>query len=111
MRFLLALDQGTSSSRAVVFDEAGTVCGLAQRETTQTYPHPGWVEQDPLEIWRSQLECGREALADARVSAEQIGAMGITNQRETTIVWDRDTGDPVCNAIVWQDRRTADICD
>ena len=111
MKFLLALDQGTSSSRAVVFDEAGTLRGLAQRETAQIYPQPGWVEQDPLEIWTSQLECGREALANAGVSAEQIAALGITNQRETTIVWDRDTGAPVCNAIVWQDRRTADMCD
>ena len=111
MKFLLALDQGTSSSRAIVFDEAGTVRGLAQRETAQIYPRPGWVEQDPLEIWSSQLECGREALANAGVSAGQIAALGITNQRETTIVWDRDTGEPVCNAIVWQDRRTADICD
>ena len=111
MKFLLALDQGTSSSRAVVFDGAGTVRGLAQRETAQIYPRPGWVEQDPLEIWQSQLACGREALANACVSAGQIAALGITNQRETTIVWDRDTGEPACNAIVWQDRRTADVCD
>jgi len=111
MKFLLALDQGTSSSRAIVFDEAGTIRGLAQRETRQIYPQAGWVEQDPLEIWTSQLECAREALANAGVGAGQIAALGITNQRETTIVWDRDTGEPVCNAIVWQDRRTADICD
>jgi glycerol kinase len=87
------------------------VRGLAQRETAQIYPRPGWVEQDPLEIWQSQLACGREALANAGVSAGQIAALGITNQRETTIVWDRDTGEPACNAIVWQDRRTADVCD
>ena len=111
MKFLLALDQGTSSSRAIVFDEAGAVRGLSQRETAQIYPRPGWVEQDPLEIWQSQLECAHEALASAGVSARQIAALGITNQRETTIVWDRDTGAPACNAIVWQDRRTADICD
>ena len=111
MKFLLALDQGTSSSRAIVFDQAGAVHGLAQRETRQIYPQAGWVEQDPLEIWTSQLECAREALANAGVGAGQIAALGITNQRETTIVWDRDTGEPVCNAIVWQDRRTADICD
>ncbi|HTO45644.1 MAG TPA: glycerol kinase GlpK [Burkholderiales bacterium] len=111
MRFLLALDQGTSSSRAIVFDEAGAVRGLAQRETRQIYPQAGWVEQDPLEIWTSQLECAREALANAGIGAGEIAALGITNQRETTIVWDRDTGEPVCNAIVWQDRRTADICD
>jgi glycerol kinase len=111
MKFLLALDQGTTSSRAIVFDHAGAVRGLAQRETAQIYPQPGWVEQDPLEIWRSQLECAREALATSGVSAAQIAAIGITNQRETTIVWDRRTGEPVCNAIVWQDRRTAGICD
>ncbi len=111
MKFLLALDQGTTSSRAIVFDQGGAVRGLAQRETAQIYPQPGWVEQDPLEIWRSQLECAREALAKSGVSAAQIAAIGITNQRETTIVWDRRTGKPVCNAIVWQDRRTAGICD
>jgi len=85
--------------------------GIAQRETTQIYPQPGWVEQDPREIWQSQLDCAREALATSGVDGVQIAAIGITNQRETTIVWDRRTGEPVCNAIVWQDRRTADICD
>jgi len=111
MKFLLALDQGTTSSRAIVFDETGALRGLAQRETAQIYPQPGWVEQDPLEIWRSQLECAREALAISRVAGAQIAAIGVTNQRETTIVWDRRNGKPVCNAIVWQDRRTAAICD
>jgi glycerol kinase len=111
MKFLLALDQGTTSSRAIVFDETGAPRGLAQRETVQIYPQLGWVEQDPLEIWRSQLECAREALATSGVAGAQIAAIGITNQRETTIVWDRRTGEPVCNAIVWQDRRTAGICD
>ena len=94
-----------------MFDEAGSVLGLAQRETTQIYPQPGWVEQDPLEIWRSQLDCAREALAAAGVTAAQVGAIGITNQRETTVVWNRRSGEPVCNAIVWQDRRTAAFCD
>jgi glycerol kinase len=111
MTFVLALDQGTTSSRAIVFDETGSVRGLTQRETTQIYPQPGWVEQDPLEIWRSQLDCAREALAAAGVTSSQVAAIGITNQRETTVVWDRRTGEPVCNAIVWQDRRTAAICD
>jgi glycerol kinase len=111
MKVLLALDQGTTSSRSIVFDEAGTVRGLAQRETKQIYPQPGWVEQDPLEIWRSQLDCASEALAAAGVTAEQVAAIGITNQRETTVVWNRHSGEPVCNAIVWQDRRTAAFCD
>ncbi len=111
MKFLLALDQGTTSSRAIVFDASGVVRGLAQRETTQIYPQPGWVEQDPGEIWQSQLACAHEALAMSAVNGMEIAAIGITNQRETTIVWDRRTGVPVCNAIVWQDRRTADICD
>jgi glycerol kinase len=111
MKVLLALDQGTTSSRSIVFDEAGSVRGSAQRETTQIYPQPGWVEQDPLEIWRSQLDCAREALAAAGVTAAQVAAIGITNQRETTVVWNRHTGEPVCNAIVWQDRRTAAFCD
>jgi len=111
MPFLLALDQGTTSSRAIVFDHAGEVRALAQRETTQLFPQPGWVEQDPAEIWRTQLECAQQALASAGASAGDIAAIGITNQRETTIVWDRETGEPVCNAIVWQDRRTAAMCD
>jgi len=111
MRFVLALDQGTTSSRAVLFDAAGEVHALAQRETTQLFPRPGWVEQDPLEIWRTQLECAQEALTSANVGARDIAAIGITNQRETTIVWDRDTGEPLYNAIVWQDRRTAQMCD
>jgi len=111
MRFVLALDQGTTSSRAVLFDAAGEVRALAQRETTQLFPRPGWVEQDPREIWRTQLECAQEALTAANVGARDIAAIGITNQRETTIVWDRDTGEPLYNAIVWQDRRTAQMCD
>jgi len=111
MPFLLALDQGTTSSRAIVFDHDGAVRAAAQRETAQLFPQPGWVEQDPAEIWRTQLECAQQALAAAGASAHDIAAIGITNQRETTIVWDRETGEPVCNAIVWQDRRTAAMCD
>jgi glycerol kinase len=111
MSFLLALDQGTTSSRAIVFDHAGEVRSAAQRETTQLFPQPGWVEQDPVEIWRTQLQCAQQALAEAGLRAQDIAAIGITNQRETTIVWDRDTGQPICNAIVWQDRRTAAMCD
>ncbi len=94
-----------------MFDASGAVRGIAQREIAQIYPQPGWVEQDPGEIWQSQLDCAREALATAGVGGAQIAAIGVTNQRETSIVWDRRTGEPVCNAIVWQDRRTADICD
>jgi glycerol kinase len=109
--FLLALDQGTTSSRAIVFDEAGGVRGLAQAEFRQIFPHPGWVEHDAEEIWRTQLAVAREALANARVAPREVAAIGITNQRETTLLWDRATGAPLANAIVWQDRRTAATCD
>ena len=111
MTFILALDQGTTSSRAMVFDHAGTVRALAQREFRQIFPQPGWVEHDPHEIWDTQLAVAREALAQANLSARDIAAVGITNQRETTVVWDRATGQPIHNAIVWQDRRTADLCE
>ncbi len=111
MNFILALDQGTTSSRAIVFDHAGAVKAIAQRELRSTYPHPGWVEQDPREIWRTQFQCAERALKDAGIGPSEIVAIGITNQRETTIVWERKTGVPVCNAIVWQDRRTADRCE
>ncbi len=107
---ILALDQGTTSSRAIVFDHAGQVVAFDQREFAQHFPQPGWVEHDPLEIWRSQLEVARGALRNARVSAADVAAIGITNQRETTILWERATGKPVANAIVWQDRRTAAMC-
>lgn len=110
MKHLLALDQGTTSSRAIVFDENGTPVSTAQREHRQFYPAAGWVEHDPAEIWRNQLSVAEEALAGARLSARDISGLGITNQRETTIVWDRRTGRPLCPAIVWQDRRTADHC-
>ncbi|HTD89104.1 MAG TPA: FGGY family carbohydrate kinase, partial [Burkholderiales bacterium] len=111
MKFILAFDQGTTSSRAIVFDHAGTVRALAQREFRQIFPQPGWVEHDPVEIWDTQLAVAREALAHAGLKARDIAAIGITNQRETTVVWDRATGVPIHNAIVWQDRRTAAYCD
>ncbi len=109
-RFLLALDQGTSSSRSIVFDAAGRIVAMAQREFRQIYPQPGWVEHDPMEIWRSQLETAQQALAKAGLRAADIASIGITNQRETTLVWNRRTGEPVGNAIVWQDRRTEPTC-
>ena len=110
MAYLLALDQGTSSSRSIVFDPEGRVVALAQREFRQHYPRPGWVEHDPDEIWQTQRDTAREALARAGVSARQVTAVGITNQRETTLVWDRRSGRPVHPAIVWQDRRGEPLC-
>ena len=110
-QYILALDQGTTNSRAVIFDRSGAIHAIAQKELTQIFPQSGWVEQDANEIWSSQASVITEALARAGMSAKDIAAIGITNQRETTIVWDRETGQPVCNAIVWQDRRTADVCD
>ncbi|MEZ0217235.1 MAG: glycerol kinase GlpK [Rariglobus sp.] len=109
-RHILALDQGTTSSRAIVFDHAGAIVAVAQKEFPQYYPQPGWVEHDPMEIWSSQSSTAAEAISRANLSSGDIAAVGITNQRETTLVWDRATGRPVCNAIVWQDRRTADFC-
>ncbi len=111
MSFVLALDQGTTSSRAILFDRAGEVRAMAQREIRQIYPRAGWVEHDAAEIWESQLAVAREVLAKANVSASEVAAIGIANQRETTVVWDRRTGRPIHNAIVWQDRRTAEFCD
>jgi glycerol kinase len=111
MPYILALDQGTTSSRAIVFDRDGAIVSVAQKEFTQHFPRPGWVEHDAQEIWASQLGVAAEALGRAQLRADDIAAIGITNQRETTIVWDRRTGTPVCNAIVWQDRRTADSCE
>jgi glycerol kinase len=108
---ILALDQGTTSSRAIVFDRRGQIRSVAQREFKQIFPRAGWVEHDPEEIWASQLGVAREALARANLTAVDVAAIGITNQRETTVLWDRATGAPVHNAIVWQDRRTADFCD
>jgi len=109
--FILALDQGTTSSRAIVFDATGAIVSLAQKEFTQHYPRPGWVEHDASEIWSTQLGVATEAVSKANLKASDIAAIGITNQRETTVVWDRETGKPICNAIVWQDRRTSNYCD
>ena len=110
MTYLLALDQGTSSSRSIVFNAAGDIVAQAQRELTQIYPQPGWVEHDPMEIWRTQLATAQEALAKAGIAAHQVHALGITNQRETTVVWQRKTGLPIHHAIVWQDRRAEPTC-
>src|SRR5690554_3755037 len=110
MTYLLALDQGTSSSRSIVFNERGDIVALAQREITQIFPRPGWVEHDPMEIWQTQLETARDALSKAGLKASDIRAIGITNQRETTLVWNRRTGQPIHNAIVWQDRRSEPAC-
>ncbi|MGA6982227.1 MAG: glycerol kinase GlpK, partial [Candidatus Sulfotelmatobacter sp.] len=110
MRYILALDQGTTSSRALLFDHEGSVRAVAQREFAQIFPQPGWVEHDPEEIAASQIEVALEVLAKARVETREVAAIGITNQRETAIVWDRATGKPIHNAIVWQDRRTASFC-
>ena len=108
---ILALDQGTTSSRAIIFDHSGGIRAVAQKEFRQIFPQSGWVEHDPSEIWGSQLEVARAALSQAGLKAQDVAAIGITNQRETTVVWDRRTGEPIHNAIVWQDRRTAQFCD
>jgi glycerol kinase len=110
MPYLLALDQGTSSSRSIVFDAQGHIVALAQRELPQIYPQPGWVEHDPMEIWRGQLATAQEAIAKAGLKASDIAALGITNQRETTVIWNRRTGQPIHHAIVWQDRRGEAAC-
>ena len=109
--YILALDQGTTSSRAMVLDQTGSVRSIAQRSFPQIYPQPGWVEHDPIDLWSTQAGSVAEALASAGIDRSEIAAIGITNQRETTLVWDRRTGDPVYNAIVWQDRRTSEFCD
>jgi len=110
-QYILALDQGTTSSRAVVFDQKGTIISVAQKEFTQIFPKPGWVEHDPDEIWSTQAGMAAEAVSKKGLKASQMAAIGITNQRETVVVWDRNTSEPVYNAIVWQDKRTADYCD
>ena len=109
--YVLALDQGTTSSRAILFDHSGNISSIAQKEFRQIYPQPGWVEHDPQEIWSSQYSVMAEVMAKSNIRTGQVAGIGITNQRETAIVWDRETGEPVYNAIVWQDRRTADLCD
>ncbi len=110
-KYILALDQGTSSSRAIVFDHDGNICSTAQMEFTQYFPKPGWVEHDPMEIWSSEAAVIAEAISKIGINGLDIAAIGITNQRETTIVWDAETGMPICHAIVWQDRRTSAFCD
>jgi len=108
--YILVIDQGTTGSASLLFDENGQVVSSADSEITQFYPQPGWVEHDPKEIFRTSLAVAKEALQKAGVSASKVKGMGITNQRETTVVWDRRTGEPVSNAIVWQCRRTASMC-
>ena len=110
-KYIMALDAGTTSNRCILFDHDGKICSVAQKEFTQYFPKPGWVEHNPMEIWGSQSGVAREALEEAGVRPEEVAAIGITNQRETTIVWDKATGKPIYNAIVWQCRRTAAICD
>ncbi|MBR0457493.1 MAG: glycerol kinase GlpK [Firmicutes bacterium] len=109
-KYIMALDQGTTSSRCIIYNKEGTQISIAQKEFTQYFPEAGWVEHDPMEIWETQLETARDALAKAGLTASDIDSIGITNQRETTIVWDKNTGKPIYNAIVWQCRRTADFC-
>lgn len=108
-KYIMAMDQGTTSSRCILFDKQGNVCGVAQKEVTQIYPQTGWVEHNPMEIWSSQISVAAEAMASIGAKSEDIYAIGITNQRETTIVWNRITGEPIYNAIVWQCHRTADM--
>ena len=110
-KYILTLDQGTTSSRAILFNESGKIVSLAQKEFKQIYPQPGWVEHDPMEIWSSQASVITEAILKEKIKPEEIAAIGITNQRETTVVWDKETGKPIYNAIVWQDRRTSAQCD
>jgi|ERR1700722_5779279 len=111
MNGILALDQGTTSSRAIVFNHDGSIRAMAQKEFRQIFPQPGWVEHDANEIWQTQLDTAHDALKKAGLKAGDIAAIGITNQRETTVLWDRKTGEPIHNAIVWQDRRTSRVCD
>lgn len=111
MKYIMSLDQGTTSSRCILFDHAGGICATAQKEFRQIFPQPGWVEHDAVEIWRTTLEVAKNAMEKLNVDAGQIAAIGITNQRETTVIWDKQTGQPICNAIVWQCRRTADKID
>ena len=110
MRYLLALDQGTSSSRSIVFDETGNIVSSAQRELPQIFPQPGWVEHNATTIWQDQLATAKEAIVKAGLNASDISGIGITNQRETTVVWNKKTGEPIYHAIVWQCRRTEPMC-
>jgi len=110
-QYILALDQGTTSCRAIVFNHGGDIVATAQKEFTQIFPQSAWVEHDANEIWSTQFAVTQEVLVKAKIKAADVAAIGITNQRETTLVWDRKTGEPIHNAIVWQDRRTAAFCD
>jgi len=110
-KYVLSLDQGTTSSRAIIFNKKGEIAGISQKEFRQIYPKPGWVEHDPMDIWGTQMGVAKEALESSFIDIDDIVSVGITNQRETTVLWDRNSGKPVCNAIVWQCRRTADICE
>ena len=110
-KYVMALDAGTTSNRCILFNEKGEICSMAQKEFRQFFPNPGWVEHDANEIWSSQLGVAVEAMAKIDATANDIAAIGITNQRETTIVWDKNTGEPIYNAIVWQCRRTSQYCD
>ncbi len=110
-QYILSFDQGTTSSRAIIFNKTGSIIASAQKEFTQIFPQPGWVEHDANEIWSTQIGVAAEAISKAGLGVKEIAAIGITNQRETTVVWDKTTGTPIYNAIVWQDRRTADYCD
>ena len=110
-RYIMALDAGTTSNRCILFNREGKICSVAQKEFTQIFPNPGWVEHDAGEIWSTQLGVAVEAMQKIGVTAEQIAGIGITNQRETTILWDKETGEPIYNAIVWQCRRTSELCD
>ena len=111
MSYIMALDAGTTSNRCILFNKAGEICSVAQKEFAQYYPRPGWVEHDANEIWATQLGVALSAMNKVGARAEDIAAIGITNQRETTIVWDKETGEPICHAIVWQCRRTSEYCD
>jgi len=110
-KYILALDQGTTSSRAIIFDTNATIIGMAQQEFPQIFPQPGWVEHDPMDIWNSQLSVLKKAINQSKLEASEISCLGITNQRETTIIWDKSTGKPIHNAIVWQDNRTSKYCE
>ena len=109
--YILTIDEGTTSARAIIFDHSGDIVSLSQKEFTQYYPHPGWIEQDPIEIWTTTMEVIGKCMMQSGLTPEQIKAIGITNQRETVVVWDKNTGVPVYNDIVWGDRRTAPYCD
>ncbi len=110
-KYIMALDAGTTSNRCILFNEQGEICSVAQKEFTQYFPHPGWVEHDADEIWSSMLGVAVEAMNKLNITPDQVAAIGITNQRETTIIWDKNTGEPVYHAIVWQCRRTSEYCD